>query len=132
MQFNTNFIYFDQVSSINTAAPIRYWTQAHTGAVTLYFIKDFEINTNAVYTWQEKTSSFAKSTSAALWNSYVSRNFLHNKLVVKAQFNNMLNQNAGISRTNAANMNAETSTNILGRYWMLSVIYHFDKKFKKK
>jgi Outer membrane protein beta-barrel family len=132
LQINTNFSYFDQVSSINTAAPVHYWTQSHSGALTIWLIPHLEIGTNATSTWQEKTSSFATSTSVLLWNSYVSRNFLHHKLVVKAQFNNMLNQNSGISRTNSANVNTETSTNILGRYWMLSAIYHFDQKFKRK
>jgi outer membrane receptor protein involved in Fe transport len=132
LQINTNFSYFDQVSSINPIAPVHYWTQSHSGALTIWLIPHFEIGTNATYTWQEKTSSFTTSTSVLLWNSYVSRNFLHNKLVIKAQFNNMLNQNAGISRTNSANVNTEISTNILGRYWMLSAIFHFDQKFKRK
>jgi hypothetical protein len=95
-------------------------------------LRGFEINTNATYTWQEKTSAFAASTSVLLWNSSLSRNFLHNRLAVKAQFNNMLNQNAGISRSNSGNVNTQSSTNILGRYWMLTAIYHFDKKFKQK
>lgn len=132
IQLNTNFAYFDQVSSINTGAPMRYWTQSHAGAITLYFIKDFEINTNAVYTWQEKTSAFAANTSVLLWNAYLSRDVLHGKFVVKFQVNNMLNANAGITRTNTGNINTQSSTNILGRFWMVSAIYHFDKKFRKK
>jgi len=132
LQLTVNFSYFDQVSSINTAAPVHYWTQSHSGALILWFIPHFEIGTNATYTWQEKTSAFVSNTSVILWNSYVSRNLLHNKLVMKVQFNNILNQNAGVSRTSSANVNIETSTNILGRFWMLSAIYHFDKKFKQK
>jgi outer membrane receptor protein involved in Fe transport len=132
LQFNTNVTYFDEVSSINTAAPIRYWTQAHTGAVTLFFFRDFEINTNGSYTWQQQTSAFSANTSVMLWNAYVSRNLLHSKLVVRFQVNNILDANAGISRTNTANINTQSSTNILGRYWMVSATYHFDKKFRKK
>jgi Outer membrane protein beta-barrel family len=132
LQLNANFIYFDQVSSINTAAPVHYWAQKHSGALVLWLISHYEIGTSATYTWQERTSAFAASTAVLLWNNYISRNLMHNKLVVKAQFNNVLNQNAGISRTSSANVNTETSTNILGRIWMLSAIYHFDKKFKQK
>ncbi len=130
-QLTTNFTYFDQVSSINTAAPVQYWTQSHQGLLTIYLIPHFEIGTSAVHTWQEKTSAFASSTSTLLWNGYVARNFLHNKLVAKFQFNNILDANAGISRENMANVNTQNSTNILGRYWMLSAIYHFDKHFRK-
>jgi hypothetical protein len=132
LQLSSWGTYFDQVSSVNFTAPVRYWTQNHQGVLTLFFIKGFELNTNAVYTWQQKTSAFSGNTSVLLWNVYFSRNFLHDQLVVKFNFQNILNANAGISRTNVANVNTETSTNILGRYWMLSASWHFDKKFKKR
>ncbi len=131
LQLTASVTYFDQVSSINTAEPIHYWTQNHQGALTLYFIPGLEINTNVVYSWQEKTSVFGSNTSVLLWNGYVARNFLHNKLVARFQLNNLLNQNAGINRSNSGNVNTQAATNILGRYWMISVAYHFDGKFKK-
>ena len=131
-QVNTNFTYFDEQSSVNPAAPIRYWTQNHTGSLTIFLLRNYEINTTANYTWQEKTGAFAADASVLLWNSYVSRNFLQNRLVIKAQLNNVLDKNAGISRSNVGNVNTATSTNILGRYWLLSVIYHFDKKISRK
>ena len=131
LQLVINFTYFNQVSSINSTAPIHYWSQNHLGSVTIYLPQKYEFNSNVSYTWQEKTSAFSTNTSVVLWNSYISRNFLKDKLVVKAQINNILNQNSGITRTNMNNINTQNSTNILGRYWMLSVIYHFDKKFKK-
>jgi len=132
LQLNFNFTYFAQTSSVNTSAPVQYWAQNQQGTITLYFFKRYEFNTNATYTWQEKTNSFSGSTSVLLWNSSINRNLLHNRLAVKVQLNNMLNQNTGISRTNAGNVNTQNWTNILGRYWMLSAIYHFDKKFKQK
>lgn len=132
LQLNSDFIYFDQTSSVNVGAPVHYWSQNHTGSLTIYFVRNLEINTNAGYTWQEKTSAFSANTSVLIWNFYVSRNFLHDRLAVKAQLNNILNENSGISRTNVNNINTESSTNILGRYWMLSAAYHFDRKFKRK
>jgi hypothetical protein len=128
----TNFIYFDQVSSINTAAPVRYWTQSHQSSFTLFLIPKFEINTNAVYTWQEKSGNFAGNTSVLLWNGYINRNFLQDKLIVKFQVNNILNANSGMNRNNIGNINTQSSTNILGRSWMFSLAYHFDHKFKRK
>lgn len=130
-QINTNFTYFNSKSSIN-ASTLHYWTQSHSALASFYFIRQYEFGANATYTWQEKTSSFAGNTSVLLWNAYASRNFLHDKLTIKALMNNVLDQNSGITRTNTGNTNTQTATNILGRYWMLSVTYHFDKKFKKK
>jgi Outer membrane protein beta-barrel family len=132
LQVNTNFVFLGQSSSIDPAAPVHYWSQNHRGSVTLFFIRNFEVNTNAVYTWQQKTSAFTGNTSVLLWNAYVSHNFFNNRLVAKFQFNNILNANAGVTRTNALNTYTQSSTNILGRYWMLSAAWHFDHKFKHK
>lgn len=130
LQLKTNFAYFDQVSSINSGAPVRYWTQSHQGSITLYFLKWLELNTNAIYTWQEGTNGLS-STSVLLLNGYVGKDILHNKLSIRFQANNLLNQASGISRSSTGNVNSQSSTNILGRYWMISATYHFDKKFKR-
>jgi len=132
LQLYSSLNYFDAVSSINTAAPLHYWTQSHAGALTLFLVRNFEMNTNATYTWQQKTSAFAGNTSVLLWNAYVSRNFMNNRLALRIQLNNILDRNAGITRTNTANITTESATNILGRYYLLSAIYHFDRKFGKK
>ena len=124
--------YMDNNSSINTSTPVRYWTQQHFAGVTLYFIKGFDINTYANYFWQQKTSVFGKSTSVLLWNTDVSRNFLSNLLVAKFQINNLLDQNSGISRSNTGNINTESFTNILGRYWLFSLTWRFDHKYHRK
>jgi len=131
LQLSTDFTYFGQVSSINSNASVHYWSQHHQGSLTFYFTRNFEINTNATYIWQEKITTFSTNTSTLFWNGSINKNFLHNKLVARIQLKNILNQNGGISRTNSANINTQSSTNVLGRYWMLSATYHFDKKFKK-
>lgn len=131
-QVSTNFTYFTQLSSINTSTSVHYWSQSHSGAVTIFLFRNCEFNTNAAYTWQQRTNAFSSNTSVLLWNTAFSRNFLQNRLVVKAQINNILNANSGITRTNINNVTTETSTNILGRYWMFFVIYHFDRKLGRK
>lgn len=131
-QVDSRATYFDTRSSINISSPVHYWSQSHNGNLTLFFIRGFELGNNINYSWQEKSSAFAKSTSVALWNVWVARNFLDNRVVLKLQINNLLNQNAGISRTNTGNVNTETFTNILGRYWLLSVAYRFEHKYKQK
>jgi hypothetical protein len=46
-----------------------------------------------------------------LWYATVTRNLLAGRLVVHAQVNNLLDRNAGISRTSSANVNTKSSTN---------------------
>lgn len=131
-QISSNFNYFDAISSINRNSPTHYWTQNHSGAVGLFLLQGFEINTNVTYTWQEKTNSFITNTNVLLWNAFVSRNFMGNRFEVKLIANNILGQNSGITRSNIGNVNTENYTNILGRYWMLSSAYHFNHKNRGK
>ncbi|MBS1601621.1 MAG: outer membrane beta-barrel protein, partial [Bacteroidetes bacterium] len=132
MQLAVNFAYFNATSTINLTAPVRYWSQSHSGTVTIFILKGFEIGTNANYTWQERSSAFAKSTSVLYWNAFINRDFIHNRLVVSARLNNILDENSGIARTNAGNIYTESYSNVLGRYYMVLLTYHFDGKLASK
>jgi outer membrane receptor protein involved in Fe transport len=132
LQLSTNFTYFHQMSSVNATAPVHYWTQNHSGALTIFLFHICEIKTTAVYNQQQHSNAFEGSAAVFLLNASVSRNFLQHRLVINAQWNNILDRNLGISRSNVNNTITENSSNILGRYCMLSAIYHFDKKFKQK
>jgi hypothetical protein len=126
IRLDTKFTYQDNRSSVNTNAPVRYWTQNHNASLSIFALKGYELGTQATYTWQEKTSVFDKNTSVLLWNAAISRNFLDSRLAMRLQAINLLDRNSGISRSNSGNTNTEASTNILGRYWMLSLTYHFN------
>lgn len=130
-QFSTGVSHVYSHNSINSGGVLSYWTQTHSGIISLFLRHDWELGTNANFSWQEKVASFGSGTSVLLWNAYVSRNMLHDKLVVKAFINDILDRNTGMGRSLAGNVSTQTETNILGRYWMLSVQYHFDKKFNK-
>lgn len=130
-EINSTINYFDQFSSVNLGVPIRYWTHIHQGSFTLFLIRNFTINTNGSYSWQSKTAGFGNETSTFLLNVSISRSFLNNWLTGKIQLNNILNEALGISRTNDININTQSFTNILGRYWMMSIIYNFDRKFRQ-
>jgi len=132
IQLNTGFSYFSTRSSVNTNAPVHYWSQNNSGQVSLLFIRGVEINTNANYSWQQKTSSFDKNTSVLIWNASIGHNFISGKWVAKLLVNNIGNQTAGFIRSNIGNINTESSTNILGRYWLISLAYRFDHKFRSR
>ena len=131
-QFNTAFTYLDSHSSVDLAQPIHYWSQLESAYLALYFLKGFDIVTDVIYNWQQKTSDFTGRNWTMAWNASVSRNLLKDLLVLRFQVNNLLDQNTGISRSNIGNINTQTSTNILGRYWLFSATYRFDKKAKNK
>jgi len=132
VQLNSRFSHFSQTSSINSSASVRYWTQEHSLALTTYLLRNYEINATGSYLWQQKTSSFNNSASTLLMNCSVTRTYFKNKLSLRAQWNNIFNQNADFGRSINYNSTTQYKPNILGRYWLLSVIYHFDKKFARK
>ena len=122
---NSNVNYSYSRSSINTGVLTRYWTQSQNAQLSVFPIKDFEINTNGYYNWRQKTSLFDQNNSTFLWNAFINRNFFSNRLALRWQVNNILNQNAGISRSNYINTISESNFNVIGRYWLLTATYRF-------
>ena len=125
IQFNALFTHFYSVSTVNLKTPINYWTQNHSGLLTIFLPKGFEINTNVAYTWQEASSTFSNNNSVLLWNASLNKTFSHNRLMIHWQINDILGQNPGITRNIAANQVSQTTTNVVGRYWLVSGIYRF-------
>jgi type IV secretory pathway VirB9-like protein len=89
-----------------------------------------ELNTTGNYSWQQKTAAFTGNTSTFFWNAFVSKNFLQNRLVVKWRVNDILGLNSGIGRSFSGNTTTQTTSNVVGRYWMISVSYRFVKHGK--
>lgn len=131
-QFYAKFSYFNSRSSIDPAQFTHYWSQNHSGSIKVFFLHNLELNTNATYMWQENVSEFARKGAIIIWNNSLTYNFLKTKAVVRLELHNLLNNNAGVARSNTGNSNTETTTNILGRYWMVSTTWHFDRKFRSR
>jgi outer membrane receptor protein involved in Fe transport len=132
VQLRAEFNYFYNRSSVDVAAPTHYWSQLHTASASFFPFRGLEVNTNLNYNWQAKTSVFGKPISVLIWNASVGRDFLSNQLSLRLSMNNLLNENAGIYRVGYGNTNTESSSHIMGRYWMVSAVYHFDHKMAKK
>jgi len=120
-----NFTYTYSNSSINTAQPVHYWTQIYNGKVSVFPIPGLEIGTTAIYNWRQRLDNFDTRNSTFLLNAYAAKDLLKNQLNIRWQINDILGQNAGISRTSTANQTSENAVNVLGRYWMLSATWRF-------
>lgn len=125
INFNSSATYTYSHNSINLGVPISYWTHANNLNLTVFLLPGFEINTGAFYNWRQKLDNFDKKNSTLLWNAYILRNFFKNQLAVRWQINDILSQNAGISRSTTANQTTENNVNIIGRYWMISASWRF-------
>lgn len=125
IRVSSNVNYSASVSSVNTSAPTHFWTHNENVELSLFPLPGFEINTNADYSWRQKTSVFDNNNTTLLWNAYLGKNFLQNRLVIKLRINDILGENAGIGRSFSANTTSQTASNIIGRYWMISASYRF-------
>lgn len=117
-------------SSINTATITKYWTSQENAVLSYFPLPGLELNTVCNYLWQQKASVSGKDITTIIWDAYLSQNFLSNKWTLRFRINNILDQNSGISRSISANIVSQTVTNVIGRYWMVSLIYRFDGRVK--
>ena len=95
-----------------------------------YYIKsDWNItksfNFNTQYKYDIYTdSNFGTDQSVPIWNASISYNFLKSKAMnIKLTALDLLNKNVGFSRNSSDNYFEETTKDVLGTYYMVSLTY---------
>jgi len=95
-----------------------------------YFVKsDWNITKSFNFTTQFKydiytDSNFGTDQAVPIWNASVSYAFLKSKTMnIKLTALDMLNKNVGFSRSGSDNYFQETTKDVLGTYYMLSLTY---------
>jgi len=122
-QFMTG--YLSSHSTINPGASVRYWTETDHFSASLFFLHGAELGMSGDYSWRQKAGNLDNNTSVFIWNAFINRNLFSNRLGVRWQINDILNRNAGIKRNINANTVTQSSYNVIGRYWLLSLSYRF-------
>lgn len=124
--FGPNFT--RNVSSLRPDVVTKFWTTDTRIGGSIFFLKDFELNSNATYQWRQKTDVFGEDRNVVLWNAFVSKKFLKKKTAeVRLSINDILNQNIGFQRTANSNFISENTYSTLRRYWLLGVIWNFSR-----
>jgi outer membrane receptor protein involved in Fe transport len=129
LSLNTVVNYHDIYSSVNLVSAVRYWTSGEILEASYFLLPGFQLNSYCNYSWRQKTSLFDKDNTTVTWNAFISKNLFGNKWSIRCQVNNILDQNLGISRNIDGNTVAQTAANMIGRYWMVSLIYRFNHRF---
>lgn len=97
-------------------------------SLAIYFLKKFEIHTDANYLWQRKSQAFSDNFSRVIWNAWLGRTFLkQDQLTIKLSCNDILNQNNGYSRTASNNFFSENRYTTIRRFFMLGTTWNFTK-----
>lgn len=94
----------------------------------LYFLKKFQLHSDADYLWQDKSEVFKETFDRLIWNAWIGGNFLKTKeLTIKLACNDILNANTGISRIAAGSFFTESKFVTIKRFFMMSVTWNFTK-----
>jgi len=121
VEFTT--FYVSSTSTLDRAQVTHYWSGEDKLQLSVFFLRGFELNTSASFKWQQDVAGFDKIPPIFLWNAYVGWGFLKNQLSLRWQINDILGENKGFTRTISSNLVSESTSNVIGRYWMLTASY---------
>ena len=128
LSIQPRFTYTRSTSSIRPDEPTRYWTQEHSLYGVVFLPWKMQLNTDILYSIRQKTDAFDRNNNVFKWNAYLDKKFLKkDAATIRLLANDILNQNLGFQRNVNSNFISERTYNSIRRYFMLSLIYNFNK-----
>lgn len=119
-------------SSLRPNANNNYWTYGGGANVWVQLPWKFEISSDIDANLRQSTNAFA-GNNMTVWNAEFSRKFMKEKaLKISVIAHDILNQNIGFERTINSNYISEQRYDMLGRYFLLSASWTFNKMPGKK
>jgi hypothetical protein len=106
----------------------KFNNQIYNAESNLTFLKNYQFNTNLDYLIYESKSTNFRQTIPLL-NLSISRFILKNNSgELKLGVNNLMDRALGVNQTSSINYTERTTTNSLGRYYMVSFTYAINKQ----
>ncbi|BAU52774.1 TonB-dependent receptor [Mucilaginibacter gotjawali] len=94
----------------------------------VYLPGKFQVGSDGNYQNRGKTETFNTVYNRTLINASISKTFLKaDNLKISASANDLLNQNSGFDRSSSGNMITQNTYTTIKRYFMLSVVWDFNK-----
>jgi hypothetical protein len=113
-------------SSLQPESRNNYFFAEIKPSADIYFLKKFQLHTDAAYLWQQKSRAFSDDFSRTIWNAWVGRSlFKDDQLIIKLSCNDMLNQNTGYSRTADNSFFSENRYTTIRRFFMIGAAWNF-------
>lgn len=105
-----------------------YFNKTYTAEMNLTVLKNYQLNTAFnYYSYNSETTNF--SQTIPILNIGISRFLLKNNVgELKIGVNNLFDQSLGVNQTATANYLQQTTSNNLGRYFMVSFTYALNKQ----
>lgn len=115
-------------SSLQPESKNNYFTIDIKPNLDLFFLKKFQLHTDAHYAWQQKSRAFNDNFSRTIWNAWIGRNcFKDDQLIIKLSCNDILNQNSGYSRTANNTFFSENRYTTIRRFFMIGATWNFTR-----
>ena len=128
LSLNPSVTYTTSKSSVQQQIETKYWAFDADPSVHVYFAHKFQIQTDCDFNLKQKTAVFNSNNNVVFWNAWIGRTFLKkDALLVKIIGHDLLDQNIGFSRTVNSNFISENTYNTIRRYFLLSVVWNFNK-----
>ncbi|MBC9931780.1 TonB-dependent receptor [Chitinophaga qingshengii] len=115
-------------SSVQQSLRTNYWTYTVTFSETLFLPWKFQLQTDVVCNFRQKTPVFTGNNNVILWNAWLAKKFGKKEaLELRASVKDILNQNIGFNRSVNSNFITQNTWSAISRYAMLSVTWNFNK-----
>lgn len=120
--------YTSSKASLDTRSNNSGWGANGNMTINVYLPGKIEINTSGNYEYRGKTPALQQEFERLIWNAAISKKFFKKEdLQLRLSGNDLLNQNTGFERSANANLITERRYNTIQRYFMLSLIWDFNK-----
>ncbi len=128
-----NISYTTSQSSIQKDISTHYWTFNIRPDIDFYLPWKLQIHTDCDFIFRQKTSVFDNDYNVILLNAWFGKKLLPgDALVIKASVNDLFNQNIGFNRTVNTNYITQNTYSTIQRYFMLTVLWNFNKGAKQQ
>lgn len=115
------------ISTQNDALNVTSINHSYTVKARVTIAKKWNLKTNFEYSIFDDLG-YGENFAIPIWSASVSRTFLKNdQLKIELSAENILNEAFRVNRYNWGGNVTETQTNLLGRYFMLSISYKVNK-----
>lgn len=129
---SANATYTTSTSSVQTGVATRYWTYNIRPDLDFFLPWKLQIHTDCDFIFRQKTSVFDNNNNVILWNAWFGKKLLKgDAMVIKVSANDILNNNIGFNRVANTNYISQNTYTTIQRYFLLSVVWNFNKNGPK-
>ena len=123
--FSPSVSYNDNTATIS-AYSTAYWVFSINAHGSVQLPKKLEIGSTVDVTLRQKSIAFPTNNNVVKWDAYIGKKFAKkDQMEIRANVNDILNQNIGYSRTATGAIITQNSYNTIRRYGMLELIWNF-------